>query len=348
MADERKWTNGTAGEKKLTNGTMKEKTLTNGTMEEKTLTNGTMKEKTLTNGTTPAPRQNTYKGIVFPPLMKPEIIEGVQSMKFHPDDIIIVTSPKSGTHWMVETVGLLLADGVWENVRRASMKHHLEGGMCNKDTLKSSSPIRPFYRELEKMDSPRVMTSHLPLHLLPPGIFEAKAKIIYLARNPKDVMTSFFKFVALTPQGEFYTWDKILNNIFTDKNSYGAWDKHVLSYWKVKHLENIMFLKFEDMKTKQRACVASIAKFINHPVSEDILDDVISKTSIDGIRKEMARLEETLEDGNQYGKAYGTVSYYRKGIIGDWKNCFTVAQSEQFDRELQERLHGSGLTFEFE
>ncbi|XP_071497256.1 sulfotransferase 1A1-like [Diadema antillarum] len=327
-----------------------ERTLTNGKAEKENFTDLTVEEKKSTNETPRTPRiaLNTYKGIVFPPHVKPEFIEGVQSMKFHPDDIIIVTSPKSGTHWMVEIVHLLLADGVWENVRRASMKYHVEGGMSSMDTMKSRSPIRPFYHELDKMDSARVMTSHLPLHLLPPGIFEAKAKIIYLARNPKDVMTSYFRFVTHTPQGDYFTWDKLLNNVFTDQNIYGAWDKHVLSYWKVRHLENIMFLKFEDMKTKLRECVASIAKFINHPISEDVLDDVISKISIDGIRKEMARLEETSKDGNQYGRAHGAVSYYRKGIVGDWKNCFTVAQSEQFDRELQDRLHGSGLTFDFE
>ncbi|XP_071497069.1 sulfotransferase 1A1-like [Diadema antillarum] len=307
-------------------------------------------DKKLTNGTTSVPKHvyNRYKGIKFPPLVKPEIIEGVQSMEFHPDDIIIVSSPKSGTHWMAETVGLLLADGVWENVRRTTRKYHLEAAMCSKDTVKYSAPLRPFYRELEKMDSPRVITSHLPLHLLPPGIFEAKAKIIYCSRNPKDVLTSLYRFVGHTPQSEFITWEKLLNIVFTDENCYGAWDKHVLSYWKVKHLENIMFVKFEDMKMKQRECVASVANFIDHPVPGDVLDDIVSKTSIDGLKREMTRLEETLEDGYHYGKAYGTLSFYRKGHIGDWKNCFTVAQSEQFDRELQVRLNGSGLTFKYE
>ena len=40
--------------------------------------------------------------------------------------------------------------------------------------------------------------------------------------------------------------------------------------------------------------------------------------------------------------------FFRKGQIGSWKDQFTVAQSEQFDRVCAERLQGTGLEFEFD
>lgn len=41
-------------------------------------------------------------------------------------------------------------------------------------------------------------------------------------------------------------------------------------------------------------------------------------------------------------------SFFRKGRIGFWKDRFTVAQSEQFDRMYAERMRGTGLDFDFE
>ncbi|XP_063964842.1 sulfotransferase 1B1-like [Lytechinus pictus] len=293
-------------------------------------------------------RFNEHKGIVLPSHALPEVIEDLQSFKFRPDDILVVTSPKSGTHWVFETVALIMADGVWENVKRDTLKNHLEFVILNKDAFDESKPMTMFYKQLDKMPSPRIMFTHLPLELLPPGVFEANAKIIYSARNPKDVLASLYRFIGKTPEALFVTWEILYSTIFTDQFFYGAWDRHVLSYWKLRNDKNVLFLKYEDMKKNPTKIVAQIAEFINHPISDDVRDVIVEKTSLDKIKKEMKRLEETLEDGYMFSKAYGTLNYFQKGVIGDWKNYFTVAQNEQFDKELEERLGESGLEFDYE
>lgn len=40
--------------------------------------------------------------------------------------------------------------------------------------------------------------------------------------------------------------------------------------------------------------------------------------------------------------------FFRRGDIGSWKEYFTVAQSEAFDRLYKERVEDSGLEFRFE
>jgi len=45
---------------------------------------------------------------------------------------------------------------------------------------------------VEKMKSPRYIKSHLHSELLPKGIHTVKPKIVYVARNVKDVTVSYY------------------------------------------------------------------------------------------------------------------------------------------------------------
>lgn len=42
-----------------------------------------------------------------------------------------------------------------------------------------------------RMPSPRFIKSHLPLSLLPPTLLD-KTKVVYVARDPRDVAVSYF------------------------------------------------------------------------------------------------------------------------------------------------------------
>lgn len=50
----------------------------------------------------------------------------------------------------------------------------------------------PGYEYIPKMASPRVIKTHFPFSLMPPSVMEVRAKVIYVARNPKDVAVSYY------------------------------------------------------------------------------------------------------------------------------------------------------------
>lgn len=50
----------------------------------------------------------------------------------------------------------------------------------------------PGYISVPKLASPRVIKTHFPFSLIPPSVMDVQAKIIYVARNPKDVAVSYY------------------------------------------------------------------------------------------------------------------------------------------------------------
>ncbi|XP_076694785.1 sulfotransferase 2A1-like isoform X2 [Callospermophilus lateralis] len=102
------------------------------------------------------------------------------------EDIVTVSYPKSGTHWLVEILCLIHSKGdtkwigsvpIWE---RAPWLESDEG-----------------YKLLNDREGPRLLASHLPFHLFPKSFFTSKAKVIYIMRNPKDILVSGYYFYTM-------------------------------------------------------------------------------------------------------------------------------------------------------
>lgn len=76
----------------------------------------------------------------------------------------------------------------------------------------------PSYKLIEKMKGRRFINAHLPLKLLPPSIIEQRVKTIYVARNPKDVVVSYyyhnqlFRFVDKSKDFQTY-FDYFVNDL---------------------------------------------------------------------------------------------------------------------------------------
>ena len=58
----------------------------------------------------------------------------------------------------------------------------------------SGTPVLPEHHdfaEIEAMPSPRILAFHTHFKFLPKQVKENKAKVVYIERNPKDVLTSW-------------------------------------------------------------------------------------------------------------------------------------------------------------
>ncbi|XP_052036548.1 probable alcohol sulfotransferase isoform X2 [Apodemus sylvaticus] len=130
-----------------------------------------------------------FEGIAFSTkVIKKETLENIRN-KFvvKEEDLIILTYPKSGTNWLVEIVCLIQTKGdpKWiQSVPIWDRSPWLEADYG--------------YPLIINKEGPRLFSSHLPIHLFSKSLFSSKAKVIYLIRNPRDVLVSAYFFWGKT------------------------------------------------------------------------------------------------------------------------------------------------------
>ncbi|XP_071511888.1 sulfotransferase 1B1-like [Diadema antillarum] len=289
-----------------------------------------------------------YEGVKFSALVIPSSIERLKTFDVREDDIWINTYSKSGTHWASEIVHLIFNDGNPDTIDRTTTQGNIEMVYFQKDSYDTSKKRHlPFYKVIEKAPSPRIIQSHLPVRFLPPEIKSKKTKVIYVARNPKDVITSLDRFIGGTEMGNFIKWKEALQEFMDGTRNYGSWFHHVKTSWNLRHEENQLFIKYEDMKQDLRQSVVTIANFLGRPLTDEVLDKVVEHSSFSGMKKSYQKVEEQ-KDGQMLTKSLGKQPYMSKGIIGNWKSRFTVRENEEFDKVYEEQMADTDLTFEFE
>lgn len=72
--------------------------------------------------------------------------------------------------------------------------------------------------QLEAIESPRILNSHLDIPHLPAQLFEKRCKIIHVLRNPKDTIVSFYNHVkGVGCYGYNGKWEHFLRLFLSDE-----------------------------------------------------------------------------------------------------------------------------------
>ncbi|XP_038070205.1 sulfotransferase 1C4-like [Patiria miniata] len=286
-----------------------------------------------------------YKGTWFLKFIAPRTnLEAMETFQVRDDDIFIITYPKCGTHWTMEIVYLILANGYPDKIDR---NEKMKFGALEMFIPTPNNPL-PAYKFVETITSRRVLPTHLPINVVPSAVLQGKGKVVYVTRNPKDGLTSMFSFMAKNA-GMKDKWNEVFEQYISKDMLNGNFFDFSLAYWKHRHDDNFLFLKYEDMKRDPRSAVIMIADHIGCVLSDEAIDRVVANSSMDQMKKSYQKADEqnVMPAFDGQGKE-NLGKFLRKGTVGDWKNHFTVAQNEKFDEYCREKMAGSGLTFQFE
>ncbi|TMS21981.1 Sulfotransferase 1C1 [Larimichthys crocea] len=198
-----------------------------------------------------------------------------------PSDLLIATYPKAGTTWTQEIVDLLLHNGDAEVCKRAPTPVRIPFlEICSPPPIPSGLDL------LKTRDPPRVIKTHLPFQLVPPGFWENKCKVIYVARNAKDNMVSYYHFDRMNlTQPEPGPWDGYIEKFMRGQLSWGSWYDHVKGYWVEREKRNILYLFYEDMKENPRREVERIMKYMDLSVSDEVINKIVELTSFKNMKE---------------------------------------------------------------
>jgi len=224
-----------------------------------------------------------------------------------PDDLFLVSYPKSGNTWL-----------------RYLFAHYLSG-----DTAPDFLTLIPdIYKNLEQLADlprPRYIKSHEPFCPEYP-------RVIYITRDGRDVAVSYYFYMQSRkriPKGiAFEDYLKAFNADQLDP--FSTWSVHVHS-WLDQAPEQFLLLRYEDMKADIQTQFLRCLEFANIPVDMERVAFAIDCCNFE-------RLQEQEKGWYQQLGNTPLHPFFRKGTCGQWREFFTDEMVQEFMA-----CHGSAM-----
>ncbi|XP_027126402.1 cytosolic sulfotransferase 7-like isoform X1 [Coffea arabica] len=282
-----------------------------------------------------------------------DLLEGAIAAKSNfqaqDDDVLLSSLPKSGTTWLKSLMVSIMdnhAARTFNNINDAKDQYDLLEENFPHDLIpcmesRIFNPLRASENPTLKAQ-PRLHHTHVPYSMLSESAKNSGCKIVYIARDPKDVLVSLWYFVnsAKKPEEEPYPMEDAFDSFCKGVHAFGPFHDHVLGYWKesLARPDKILCLRYEDMKMNPRGEVTKLASFLGRPfINDDEVDRIISRCSLERLKGMQVNKEGRADSGLPKS------SFFRRGVVGDWKNHLTPEMKERLDEIARKKFQGAGL-----
>ncbi|VVB04026.1 unnamed protein product [Arabis nemorensis] len=281
-----------------------------------------------------------YEGFWYPPNLLEGVLYSQKHFQARDSDIIVVSSPKSGTTWLKALVFAL--------IYRQDYQTPLESHPLLDNNPHTLVPFVEGFNFHTQDTSPGIFSTHIPLGSLPESIKDSPCKLVYCCRNPKDAFVSLWHFMKRLALKEMAgcTMEEMVRGFCRGSSVYGPFWDHALEYWKESR-ENpgkVLFVMYEEMREQPREWVKRIAEFLEcsftkEEIDNGVLEDIIKLCSLENLSKLEVNQKGKLVNGME------TKAFFREGEIGGWRDTLTPLLAEEIDKTTEEKLIGSSFRF---
>ncbi len=265
------------------------------------------------------------------------------------DDIVISTSYKAGTT-LTQTIvaNLLFPDGdlpgpVTEFMPWLDMR---------------AAPLEVVRATLEAQTHRRCLKTHLALDGLP---FFDEIKYVVVGRDPRDVFMSLVNhYGEHTPLAidmlnntpgrvgdPFPAYDgdihKLWHNWITrgwfewESDGYPYWSHlhHAKTWWEFRHLPNIRFIHYADLRRDLEGEMRSLAKWLDIAVPQDRWPAVVDACRFETVK---AHPEKVVSQMMTALWKDGAQTFIHKGTNGRWKDVLSSDELKLYDAAMRKTL----------
>ncbi len=258
-------------------------------------------------------------------------------VQIRPDDVFVVTPPKSGTTWMQTIVALLLSGDPevetelsvrmpWVNIRIREMPEVAE--------------------RLAAMTHRRSMKSHTPMDGLP---LHETAHYICVFRHPLDAHFSYRKHVRNIPMSWFDGWypqddaEGITFRRFLDGGAEGFDTDamplaHIIRHYKAASAladrPNVTLFHYADMSRDLAGVFETLAGLLDVAHAPEVMERLIAAARFDNMKSNAARYAPSGGKGFMKSDA----DFFHSGTSGKWVGQLSDQELAAYDAMMDAHL----------
>ncbi|KAH7959016.1 hypothetical protein HPB49_007325 [Dermacentor silvarum] len=297
------------------------------------------------------PYYQIIDGVPRCPFARPEDLRRALAFVAKKGDLLQISYPKSGTHWVQYITQLILREGdplrTYEEFSEAAPFVEYR---ADAESYTASTPVR-------------TLCTHLALRR---EQLNPDAKYVYVARNPWDVCVSLYHHVKDLSSYRFEdgSFDDFFEAFLTGDIAYGDYFEHVMAGYSLIKEPNVLFLTYEELITDTRGAVLRLARFIGDrygamleedgDVHQRRMDVILQASSAESMRNVMVlnlnahpdpHVDKLLKDVDASSKRVhgGNTKLYnfvRNAKMGGWKDHFTAELLRRMEATIKEKTQG--------
>jgi aryl sulfotransferase len=266
-------------------------------------------------------------------------------------DIVIATSYKTGTTWMQGICAALVFQAPEPPAPQDDLSPWLDARFA---------PCEETLAALEGLTHRRYIKTHLPLDGLP---FSDRIKYIVMGRDGLDVFMSLWHHwnnmrpesidqinatpgrvgppFPLPPADMHTVFDAWIDKggFPWEHDGYPFWSHlaHAQSWWDYRHLENMLFVHFNDLLADLDGEMRRVSAYLEIPVNEALWPTLVQSVTFMAMKANA----EKMAPAATIGLWKDTASFFHQGTNRRWKGVLTSEQIARYRQRAAERLEPS-------